>query len=138
MEIKLFDHVSADCRMIRIQVFMLEQGYNNEFDDLDAICMHLVAYDGNVPLGTLRMYYDMIKGCFILGRIAVVQEARKKHIGSMLVNKAHEYILSIGGKQIQLHAQVTAKPFYEKLGYHVCGEVDEDEGVPHVMMCKDL
>lgn len=35
-----------------------------------------------------------------------------------------------------LHAQVQAKPFYEKLGFKAYGEIDCDEFCPHTWMKK--
>lgn len=36
------------------------------------------------------------------------------------------------------HAQYTAKPFYEKLGYQAFGDLFYEGGVKHVMMKKEL
>ena len=38
--------------------------------------------------------------------------------------------------QISLHAQLQAKPFYEKLGFVAYGEIDYDEDCPHTWMKK--
>lgn len=37
-----------------------------------------------------------------------------------------------------LHAQVQAKPFYEKLGFKAYGEIDCDEFCPHTWMKKEM
>ncbi len=37
---------------------------------------------------------------------------------------------------MKLHAQCRVKNFYEKSGYQAYGEIDEDEGCPHIWMRK--
>lgn len=41
---------NADARLIRQQVFVEEQGFVNEFDDIDAKAYHAVIYTGGIPL----------------------------------------------------------------------------------------
>ncbi len=42
MKFKIYDFLSADAKIIRKQVFMEEQGFKNEFDDIDNISFHIV------------------------------------------------------------------------------------------------
>ena len=37
-------------RAVRTAVFMEEQGYKNEFDELDAVSVHLCLYDGDTGI----------------------------------------------------------------------------------------
>ena len=39
---------SPDARAIRQSVFVEEQGFEYEFDDIDEIALHLVLYDENL------------------------------------------------------------------------------------------
>lgn len=39
---------------------------------------------------------------------------------------------------MSLHAQCRVKSFYEKLGYTEFGEIDDDEGCPHIWMNKQI
>ena len=43
-----------------------------------------------------------------------------------------------GGKEIRLHSQVQAMPFYQKQGYVPFGERDFDEDCPHQWMKKKI
>ena len=43
----------------------------------------------------------------------------------------------MGVKEIALHAQLTAKAFYARLGYREEGEVFEEAGIPHVAHAQD-
>jgi len=37
-----------------------------------------------------------------------------------------------------LHGQTQAEGFYEKLGYQASSDVFMEEGIPHVLMVKEL
>ena len=42
MNYKIYDQLPQEAKDIRIKVFMEEQGFKDEFDDLDQECKHLV------------------------------------------------------------------------------------------------
>lgn len=121
---------------IRIEVFMKEQGFAMEFDNLDEISTHLVLFEGNTPCGTVRFYEE--EGRYHIGRLAVAKPYRKKGYGKALMKEAERLILASGGKRIILSAQKQAIPFYEALGYRKQGEFYLDEGCPHIQMTKVL
>ena len=58
MNYKIYDQLPQEAKEIRIKVFMEEQGFKDEFDDLDDLCQHLVVFGNNQPIGTCRFYYD--------------------------------------------------------------------------------
>ena len=66
-----------DAFEIRKSVFVEEQGYENEFDDIDNTCDYVTVYfDGNA-VGTGRLFPDPAEpGTYIFGRIAVLKEYR--------------------------------------------------------------
>ena len=106
MKVTYFDFLSEDVKKIRQAVFMDEQGFQNEFDNLDDVALHFLAFDENgSPVATCRLYFDGERDSFILGRLAVIREYRGRHIGAYLINAAEEHVKAAGGKQIQLHAQ---------------------------------
>ena len=108
-------------------MFINEQGFQEEFDELDGISNHLVTFDGNEQDG---IYY--------IGRLAVLKEYRSKHLGAKIVNEAEKIIKQKGGSEIRLHSQVQAMPFYQKQGYAPFGERDFDEDCPHQWMKKKI
>ena len=71
-----------------------------------------------------------------MGRIAVVKECRGRGVGAALVSAAEEFASLRGGRSAVIHAQTRARGFYERIGYSVFGEPDEEEGVPHIWMRK--
>lgn len=66
------------------------------------------------------------------------KEYRGKGLGADIMKKAEETAASKGAKTLKLHAQLQAKPFYEKLGYKPFGEMDREENTPHIWMQKTL
>lgn len=124
-------------RDIRAAVFVEEQGFPSaaEFDDADAFAVHFVALECGKPVGVCRAT-ERGGGEWLIGRIAVIKECRGRGVGAALVSAAEGFALSQGGRFAVIHAQTRARGFYERIGYSVFGESDEEEGVPHIWMKK--
>ena len=43
-----------------------------------------------------------------------------------------------GDREVVLHAQLSAAPFYARAGFSERGEVFEEAGIPHVEMVRSL
>ena len=112
MNVKTYTTLPQEAKDIRIKVFMKEQGFENEFDDIDQISSHIV--------------------------VAVLKEYRNQHIGNLLLKSAEKEIKKLNGDLIVVHAQVRVSPFYENQGYIQFGQIDDDEGVPHMWMKKKI
>ena len=52
MEIKIYEHIPEAARKIREEVFVREQGFEYEFDDIDNRAVHLVMYEAGNPVET--------------------------------------------------------------------------------------
>lgn len=118
---------------------MVEQGFRQEFDAFDELALHLVMFsEDNTAIATCRIFNDMTRQTYILGRLAVLKAYRGKGVGSLLIAEAEEVVRKNGGKLISLHAQCQAEAFYAKAGYFAYGNVDDEEGCPHIWMRKDL
>ncbi|WP_418776458.1 GNAT family N-acetyltransferase [Holdemanella biformis] len=136
MNTKIFTTLPQDAKNIRIEVFMKEQGFENEFDEIDNLCHHIVAFDEGKPIGTCRFFKE--NNHYTIGRVAVLKEYRNQHIGNLLLKSAEKEIKRINGDVIVVHAQVRVSSLYEKQGYIQFGQIDDDEGVPHVWMKKKI
>lgn len=136
MNTKIFTTLPQDAKNIRIEVFMKEQGFENEFDEIDNLCHHIVAFDEGKPIGTCRFFKE--NNHYTIGRVAVLKEYRNQHIGNLLLKSAEKEIKRINGDVIVVHAQVRVSSFYEKQGYIQFGQIDDDKGVPHVWMKKKI
>lgn len=138
MEIKVYNGLIDDAMLVRQTVFIEEQGFRDEFDDIDETAVHLVSYDGEKPAGTCRIFWSDERNAYLLGRLAVLKEYRKNHLGALIMNKAEELVKERGGCIIELHAQEQAIGFYEKQGYCVCSEMEYEEHCPHFWMKKEI
>ena len=139
IRIKAYYTLPEDAVLIRQSVFVEEQGFKEEFDSVDHDAVHLVLYNDGVPAATCRFFKDSKEaGTYIIGRIAVIKAYRGQDFGSLILEKAGQFIKKAGGKKICLHSQKRVKDFYEKQGYHMYGKEDLDEGCPHIWMCKGI
>ena len=119
------------CHALRRAVFVEEQGIAeaDEWDDLDAAAIHLLALEGDTPLGTARLF---VKGDLgKIGRVCVAKSARGTGLGAALILEGCARLAAAGCTTVRLGAQVHAMPFYEKLGFKACGPVYDDAGIPH-------
>lgn len=135
---KKLNYLSLDAKKIREEVFVAEQGFQNEFDEIDNYATHLVFYEENTPVAVGRYYKDKEKNTYIVGRIAVLKAYRGNHFGQCILGALEKNILSEGGEKIALSAQVRAQSFYKKSGYVAKGETYMDEYCPHIYMEKIL
>lgn len=121
---------------LRRAVFIDEQGYSEaeEWDDLDGAARHLVAFDGERPLGTARFFSDEGR----IGRVCVLGETRGTGLGAELIREAMARLRAAGCTRAVLGAQVRAMGFYERLGFVACGPEYDDGGVPHREMERPL
>ncbi|AUY52145.1 GNAT family N-acetyltransferase [Streptomyces sp. CB01881] len=134
---------------VRREVFIVEQGIaeEEEWDDLDPTSEHLLAVGpAGEPLGTARLIHGEqalkltggIEGRVLLGRLAVVKAARGTGLGADLVRAVEAAGRDRGAREVELHAQVQALGFYERLGYAAEGPVYDDAGIPHRTMTRVL
>lgn len=138
MKILCYDALPETAADIRRAVFMDEQGFQREFDELDARSHHLVVYDGDTPAGTCRLYRRGSPPAYVVGRIAVLPPWRGRGLGARLLREAERLARAQGGRFLSLHAQIRAAGFYEKQGYRPYGKVALEEGCPHIWMSKAL
>lgn len=133
-----------DARIVRTAVFIDEQGFESEFDDIDddPNTIHVTAYDGEVLLGCARAFPDPDHpdepGRWVFGRLAVLPEARHGGTGRALLAEAERLAGNAGATNIHLHAQCRVAPFYERAGYERYGSIELDEHVEHIWMKKSL
>lgn len=137
MDIKWFKGIrnSEDAFVIRNEVFVKEQyvPVEEELDDQDKICDHLVIYLQGEPVATGRIIIENKK--YYLGRVAVLKKYRGKGFGKILVNELLNKIFLQGEKEVFIHAQVSAEGFYKKLGFKPYGEKFFEAGIEHINMC---
>lgn len=132
------EYLSDAAKMIREEVFIKEQGFRYEFDEIDARAMCMVLYDETRPIACCRLFPGEADGEYVAGRLAVLREYRGRNLGRRMLREIEDKVQELGGKRISLSAQVRAEGFYEKQGYTKSGEVYYDEECEHIHMEKEL
>lgn len=139
MKTIIYEGIPDCAKEIRQKVFVEEQGFQDEFDETDRAAAHIVLFDeDDLPVATCRIFQDEAAGSFLLGRLAVIKEYRGKNIGSAVLREAERYVQQKNGKYISLHAQCRAADFYRKSGFAEFGDIEDEQGCPHVWMRKYL
>jgi ElaA protein len=123
---------------IRREVFVEEQGIDiaDDVDGKDPVAIHLLALDGDSPVGTARLLITGEVGK--IGRVAVLEEARGRGLGRALVSFAVDELRRRGAARAVLGAQTSAVGFYEALGFTAIGPEFMDAGIPHREMVRGL
>ena len=144
MELR-FEHGNFDdARIVRTRVFMEEQGFQDEFDDIDddPRTIHVTLYDANALVGCARTFPDPDRpdqpGRWVFGRLDVLPEARRGGFGAALLAESERLAREAGATEMHLHAQCRVTPFYGRMGYAQYGPVELDEHVEHIWMEKLL
>lgn len=138
MQAKIYKSLPKEASEIRTEVFINEQGFENEYDSIDETATHIVMFSGDTPVATCRVFWNEEMNSYVLGRLAVLKAFRGKNIGASVVEEAENYVRKAGENELMLHAQCRITGFYEKLGYSQFGEVEYEEDCPHIWMKKNL
>jgi ElaA protein len=136
--IDITDDVAA-CIALRMAVFVGEQGISEdeEIDAYDDVALHLLATDGEMPVGTARLLTSGDTGK--IGRVWVAKSHRGTGLGAALIDASLAHFRQDPAlTRAYLSAQDYAIPFYEKLGFEAYGAAYDDAGIPHRDMQRAL
>lgn len=124
---------------LRIAVFIEEQGIPEpeEWDDKDAGAVHLVAWDADVPVGTIRLIRGK-PGTGHITRVCVLNSHRGSGLGAALIEEGLARFEADGLERAELSAQSYAQGFYTRLGFEAFGPGYDDAGIPHISMVQPL
>jgi len=121
---------------IRFAIFVGEQNVpaGIELDEMDAKCMHAIAYDeSGKAIGTGRLLPEGR-----IGRMAVVKEWRRRGVGADLLEALVAEARRRGHADVTLSAQLQAAEFYRSHGFVAEGKVYTEAGILHQAMRKNL
>jgi predicted GNAT family N-acyltransferase len=125
----------AICLSIRHAVFVVEQGVapTLEQDGRDPQAWHFLAHRADEAVGTARV---LLRDRHVarIGRVAVLAHARRCGVGEALLRAVLDEPALRAVTRFELHAQVRATAFYQRLGYRVHGTPFLEAGMPHVEM----
>ena len=136
MRVEIYDKLPACALEIRTEVFIKEQKFEYELDEVDEVATHFVVFDNAMPIATCRVYFDFELNSYMVGRICVLKAYRGQKIGILLMQTAEDFVRDKGGERLCLRAQCRVVPFYEKCGYLAQGEIFYEEWCPHRLMEK--
>lgn len=121
-------------RQIREEVFVVEQQVppEIEYDDYEESSTHILASLNGLPVGTAR--WRKTDHGQKLERFAVLKSARGNGIGEALVQFVLDQIED--SEPAYLNSQVSAMPFYARLGFVETGGIFYEAGIPHRKMIR--
>ncbi|MCW2634879.1 MAG: putative acetyltransferase [Blastococcus sp.] len=124
---------------LRTRVFVEEQGVPAEIeqDAADATAVHVLSRDdaGRV-VATGRLLVG--ESTATIGRMAADAGVRGRGHGAAVLEELHRQAVLRGIREIELHAQVPARRFYERAGYTAVGAEYEEAGIMHITMRRRL
>ena len=138
METKIYNQLPDEAKEIRLEVFVKEQGFEEEFDDIDETAAHIVLFDCIHPIALCRLFTHPGSPRFIIVTFTVRKAFRGRGLGADIIKAAEEYTAENGVNEIWIHSQEQAAGFYSALGYKDTGIHDVEEGCPHILMKKVL
>ncbi len=120
---------------IRRQVFIEEQNVpeDMEWDEFDASASHFLVLKDNQAIACARLKTDGQ-----IGRMAVLLEHRDKGTGKQLLQFVLQQAATQNLNNVFLHAQVSARAFYEKHGFSARGDIFYEANIPHQEMLKKI
>jgi len=136
IEIMSWEQAQPVAGPIRFAIFVGEQNVPSgiELDDLDAQCVHAVAFDdAGKAIGTGRLLPDGQ-----IGRMAVVKDWRRQGVGDAILEALIEEARKRGHAEVLVAAQPQAAEFYRNHGFVADGKVYTEAGILHEKMRKKL
>lgn len=134
---KITSEDKSDAFCVRRRVFVEEQRVpmELEIDEYEDEATHFVAYIDGEPVGTARLRWkDHLTAK--AERVAVLKPYRGNGVGKLLMQALEEEARRKNATSIQLHAQIQAQQFYERLGYKAYGDLFFDANIKHIAMKK--
>ncbi len=125
---------------LRTRVFVDEQGVPPEVeqDAADDTAVHALSRDAAGRVVATGRLLVREEGPAVIGRMATDVTARGRGHGAAVLDELHRQAALRGVTEVELHAQVTARGFYERAGYTAVGEEYLEAGIAHVTMIRRL
>jgi predicted GNAT family N-acyltransferase len=124
---------------LRTAVFVVEQGVPPEIeqDAADATAVHVLSRDdaGRVVATGRLLLRGRSAG---IGRMATDAAVRGRGHAAAVLAELHRQAVLRGATEVELHAQLPARGFYERAGYEAVGEEYEEAGIGHITMRRRL
>ena len=121
---------------LRQTVFTDEQGFapEDDHDAQDKTALHVLGLDDTGAVCCTARLFSTQPEIWHAGRIAVCKDLRGQGVGRQLMHELACKARKLGGKTLELGAQIDKQGFYEAVGFTAYGETFLDAGYPHRMM----
>jgi len=123
---------------LRQEVFVVEQDCPYlDADGQDPACLHLLGWDDDALVAYVRVFPPGASDHpeVVIGRVVVHGDRRGEGLGRAVMLEAHDRIEAAWHRPpMWLSAQAHLEPWYGSLGYAVCGEGYDEDGIPHLPM----
>ena len=121
---------------LRTRVFVEEQGVPAEIeqDAADETAVHALSRDGSGRVVATGRLLIRDGAPATIGRMATDASVRGGGHGAAVLAELHRQAALRGAATVELHAQVSARGFYERAGYVAVGEEYEEAGIAHITM----
>ncbi|MBK9152523.1 MAG: GNAT family N-acetyltransferase [Saprospiraceae bacterium] len=100
--------------------------------------IHLGCYTANNDLAAVLTLKPVSQKTVKMRQVAVDDALQNMGVGKFLVLQSEKLARFKGFERIELHARLTAVPFYESLQYLQSGDIFKEVGIDHVFMYKNL
>lgn len=136
--IKFENRLTEIVKKIRHEIFIEEQGFLYDQDEIDNIATHVIYYFENKPIGVCRYFTFKDKNIYHIGRFAIKKEYRNKKHGSKMLELVINQIKKENGKKITISSQLNAINFYKKAGFVEISDIFYEQNCPHKDMLLNL
>jgi ElaA protein len=128
-----------DLMVLRQRVFVVEQACAYlDADGRDPDAVHLLGCgEDDAVCAYLRAFPPDEAGAAWIGRVVTAPEVRGKGLGRPLMREGMRRVRAAWGDcPIRIGAQARLERFYASLGFAVCGEGYDEDGIPHLPMVR--
>jgi predicted GNAT family N-acyltransferase len=136
IEANIFTSMNVDPYIFEIRriVFGKELGIEEELlnDPYDKFAYFVVVSYKNKPVGTGRLIYK--DDTYLIGRIAVLDEARGMKLGDLIVRMLIDFAFRLGATEVHVHSQLQVIDFYKKIGFKEQNDSFYELGILHTDM----
>ena len=143
--LKSFQELSVDelyaLMRLRQEVFIVEQNCPYlDADGKDKYAHHLMGYNNGKLVAYARLLPPGVSYTEAsIGRVITATDERGKAFGQALMLKAIEEMQNLYGQaHIRIGAQQYLKAFYESFGFEQEGEPYLEDGIPHIIMLRQV
>jgi YbgC/YbaW family acyl-CoA thioester hydrolase len=142
VEVRLgpWDEWGREAQAIRSEVFIDEQRIPAEmaWDAADEGGVHAVAFNRlGLAVATGRLLAQ-VPGVAKISRLAVRRPLRGSRVGQAVLDALMQAARARGEREVIVHAQMGAEPFYRRVGFVQRGPVFDEAGIAHVEMVRAL